>query len=235
MIKTNREFISIVQNTLNSLSNDMFVHPKLILNIGRDVVSDFLKKDSESRRVTTISEGWSEIECLPLIEVPITECSDLDVRLCNKLMRTKDKLPETFSGYYGNLIKHVASINFGQFYDFVRSPRIWKDIQNRPFKDNRVKYYFFINGYIYIPNSDVESIRVEALFKHKWEIDKINKKDCTTCKKDCIKILDYEFVCPDYLLLAVETETVNRIINKLKIPADERIDLNSYQKTETKQ
>lgn len=235
MFKSNREFISIVQNSLNSLSNDMFISPKLILNIGRDIVSDFLKKDSESRRVTTISEGWAELECLPMVEVPVTECSDLDTRLCTKLMRTKDKIPETFSGYYGNLIKQVASINFGQFYDFIRSPRLWKDIQNRPFKDNRIKYYFFINGYIYIPNSDVESIRVEALFKNKWEVDILNKKQCSTCKEGCVKPLDYEFVCPDYLLNPVQAETVNKLINKFNIPIDERIDLNSYQKTEQKQ
>ena len=154
--------------------------------------------------------------------------------MCTKLTRTKDKIPETFSGYYGNLIKQVASINFGQFYDFIRSPRLWKDIQNRPFKDNRIKYYFFINGYIYIPNSDVESIRVEALFKNKWEVDILNKKQCSTCKEGCVKPLDYEFVCPDYLLNPVQTETVNKLINKFNIPIDERIDLNSHQKTEQK-
>jgi hypothetical protein len=234
MSKTNRDFVSVVNNTLNSNNNDMFISPKFILSVGRDVLSDFLKKDSESRRITTLSEGWSELECLPMVEVPVTECSDLDIKLCTKLMRTKDKLPETFSGYYGNLIKQVASINFGQFYDFIRSPRLWKDIQNRPFKDNRIKYYFFINGYIYIPNSDVENIRVEALFKYKWEVDIVNTKNCPTCKETCVKPLDYEFVSPDYLLNSVQTETINKILTKFKINPDNKIDLNEYNKTQGK-
>lgn len=231
MSKSNREFVSIVQNTLNSVSSDLFISPKYIVKMGQDIVSDFLKKDSESRRVTTVSEGWSELECLPMIEVPVTECS-LDTYLCTKLMRTKDKLPETFSGYYGNLIKNVASVNFGQFYDFVRSPRQWKDIQNREFKNKHQKYYFFLNQYIYIPNSEVEEIRVEALFKNKWEVEKFNLKNCTTCKNKCIKPLDSEFVCPDYLLNPVITETINKIAVKYKINPELIKNLNFYNKQE---
>ena len=62
----------------------------------------------------------------------------------------------------------------------------------------------------------------------------LNKKQCSTCKEGCVKPLDYEFVCPDYLLNPVQTETVNKLINKFNIPIDERIDLNSHQKTEQK-
>jgi len=235
MAKSNREFVSLINNSLNAISDDVWVSPKYILDLGKDVLADFLKKESESRRITNASEGWSELDCLKMIQVPINECAELDTHLCTTLMRTKDKLPETFTGYYGNIIKTVASLNFGQFYDPVRSPRVWRDIQNREFQDKTIKYYFFINGYIYIPNSDVESIRVEAYFQNKWEVDAYNKKNCESCKQGCIKPLDYEFVAPEYLLSAVQTEVINKILVRFKIPPDNLIDNNSFQKTEQKQ
>lgn len=233
----NSEFISNVNNTLNAISVDLRLSNKYIFNLGRTVVADFLKKESESRRVTTISEGWSELECLDMQEVPITECAGIDVYLCQKLMRTKIKVPETFTGYNGNLIKHVASVNFGQIYEPLRGIRLWNDVQKREIKKKNQKYYVFVNQYIYIPipKGELESpetIRIEAYFKNKWEIEKLNhsKEACKSCnpKTPCVSVLDSDFVCPEYLVHDVIKETVNLIILKYKLPADNLQNLNIY-------
>lgn len=219
---------------MNSISVDLRLSNKYIYNIGKDVVGDFLKKDSESRRITTASEGWSELECVPMEEVPISECGGIELYLCEKLMRTKYKLPETFTGYNGNIIKHVASINFGQIYEPLRGIRLWNDVQKREVKKKNQKYYVFINQYLYIPipkgeQSSPEQIRIEGYFKHQWEVKQLNEINCSSCDK-CVSVLDSEFVCPEYLLSAVTKETVNIILTKNKIVPDVIHNLNELDK-----
>lgn len=236
MSKSIKEFISGISNTLNAINVDTRLPNKYIYNLGVDVVGDFLKKDSESRRITTASEGWSEIECIPMIEVPISECAGIDVYLCEKMMRTKYKIPDTFTGYNGNIIKHVASINFGQIYEPLRGIRLWNDVQKREVKKKNQKYYVFINQYIYIPipkgeQTSPEQIRIEGYFKHQWEVKKLNQLNCTSCDK-CINILDSEFVVPEYLQNAVNKEVINIILTKLKITPDVSQDLNQIPKNQ---
>lgn len=235
-MSTIAEFISNVNVTLNTLPVDSKIPNKYIYNIGLAVTSDFLKKDSESRRITTISEGWSEIDCVEMIEVPLMECGGVDVNLCSKMMRSKYQLPDTFTGYNGNLIKHVASVNFGQIYEPLRGIRIWNDVQKRETKKKNQKYYVFINQHLYIPipkgeESSPEQMRIEAYFKRKWEVDQYKSLGCKTCK-DCISVLNSEFICPEYLFYAIVKETVSIIFTKFKIPSDNRIDSNSNNLTE---
>ena len=233
MAISNRDFYSQIVNNIKALNIDDFIAPKFVLTMATNIAADFIKKDNDNRRLWKMSEGWKEAECLPLIEVPITSCPDLDTFVCKRLMRTKDKLPDTYSTRYGNLIKHVASINFGQFYDPV-SPRQYKAIMNRQFVDYKKKYYFFIGGYIYIPDSQVESIRIEAFFKKPWEVDVLNaqNEDCSTCNKNiCVKPLDYEFVAPEYLFNNIKEEVLKQLRGVyLQVKTDEYPNLDSNQK-----
>lgn len=234
-----KKFISEVNQTINANSVDLRIPNKYIYNLGVDIVADFLKKESEARRITTASEGWSEIACFPMQEVPMSECAGIDVYLCERMMRTVNKVPPTFTGYNGNIIRHVASLNFGQIYEPLRGLRIWNDVQKREVKKKNLKYYVFINQYIYIPlpkgdTSTPEKIRIEAYFKSKWEIEKINNSTdaCESCdpKTPCIDFLDSDFVCPEYLLSPVIQETSRVILTKFKIPEDNKPDLNDYSK-----
>lgn len=230
------EFISNCNLTLNALPVDSKIPNKYVFSIGRNVVADFLKKDSESRRITTASEGWSEIDCVEMVEVPLMECGGVDVNLCEKMMRSKYQLPDTFTGYNGNIIKHVASVNFGQIYEPLRGIRLWNDVQKREIKKKNQKYYVFINQHLYIPipkgeQSSPEQIRIEAYFKNKWEVEEYKALGCKKCEK-CVSVLQSEFVCPEFLLSSVTKETVNIIMSKYKIQTDDLINLNQSLKTE---
>ena len=198
---------------------DSYISPKFIYSETINIISDFLKKDHEAKRkLQKLSQGWSEIKCLNLVEVDVVECAELDIRMCEKLMRSKDRLPDTFSYSFGNIIKHVASINFSSFYDPV-TPRQWNAIQKREFKDPNKYYYFFIDGYIYIPVPkkqviNVEALRVDAYFISKYEVDVFNltNSECIDCQNNkCLSPLDYELVCPGYLLNDVKKELLNRL------------------------
>ena len=208
-----RQYISDITNQIKQYSMDSYISPKFIYSETININSDFLKKDHEK-----LSQGGSEIKCLNLVEVDVVECAELDIRMCEKLMRSKNRLPDTFSYSFGNIIKHVASINFSSFYDPV-TPRQWNAIQKREFRDPNKYYYFFIDGYIYIPVPkkqviNVEALRVDAYFISKYEVDVFNltNSECIDCQNNkCLSPLDYELVCPGYLLNDVKKELLNRL------------------------
>jgi hypothetical protein len=214
-----RQYISDITNQIKQYSMDSYISPKFIYSETINIISDFLKKDHEAKRkLQKLSTGWSEIKCLNLEEVDVVECAELDIRMCEKLMRSKNRLPDTFSYSFGNIIKHVASINFSSFYDPV-TPRQWNAIQKREFRDPNKYYYFFIDGYIYIPVPkkqviNVEALRVDAYFISKYEVDVFNltNSECIDCQNNkCLSPLDYELVCPGYLLNDVKKELLNRL------------------------
>lgn len=231
-MKSNRELVSNIYNDLKALSIDDWISPRFIVNKAIDVAGDFIKKENDSRRIYKVSEGWKEIECMPLVEVPISTCPELDTYVCKRLMRSKFKIPDTFSTRYGNLIKYVASLNFAQEYDPI-TPRQYRAIMNREFIDYRKKYYFFIGGFLYIPDSNVEVIRIEAYYKKPWEVDSILLDNCVDCDTpECIPSpLDYEFVCPEYLFNSVKQEVIRQLREVyLQVRTDNYPNLDSGQK-----
>ena len=210
----NRVLISQITNDCKAFDTETWISPKFILEKAIDIAGDFIKKSNDSRRLFKLSEGWTELECLPMIEVPIESCPGVDTYTCKILMRSKDKIPDQFSTNYGNLIKSVASVNYQTFYTPI-TPKQYRAINSREFRNWKDKYYFFINGYMYIPDSQVENIRIEAYFKRQWEVERLNQRnnpECSTCPTECdIKPLNSNFTCPEYLINPVKQELYNQI------------------------
>lgn len=228
----NREIVSLINNKLKAVNVDAWVSPKFILFTAINAVSDLIKRQSDRAKLFAQQEGWTAIDCIEMVEVPVTECADIDMKQTQKLMKSKYPIPDTFTGDFGDIIKYVASINFKTYYNRV-TPREWSAIQKRQFQGK--KYFFILNNHLYIPCIDSsepspEVIRMEAMFKFKWEAENFFRKGCKECKDTCIKPLDYDFVCPDDLLHAVMTETYNQIVNILNIQPDDKTNINTFDK-----
>ena len=133
--------------------------------------------------------------------------------LSQKLMKSKFPIPNTFTSMFGNVIKYVASNNLGAFYD-PTTPRIWKAIQKREYKDKSKKFYWIIDNYIYIPipvgeEGSPESIRLEGWFIEPWKADLLNAE--TDEKEICISPLDYEMPIPENLRNDISKEIYNQM------------------------
>jgi hypothetical protein len=240
---TQRQFVADIMENIKAINLDDWVSPKFIISEAKTILADFIKKDNDTKKhLYRLSEGWSEIPCLKMTEVPVTECSDIDVKICQKLMKSVDVIPDTYSFIYGNIIKTVSSVNYMNFYD-PTTPRQWAAIQKRQYKDKNKHYYFFVNGYIYIPIPKgsifgVEEIRMEAYFKDKYDVYQFNLKhgNCESCKNECPKALDFDFVIPFYLENDVKKELLNRLSNiYLKVNPDSYPDLNQNPANHTNQ
>jgi hypothetical protein len=238
-----RQFISDIQTSIKAISADSYIPPRFVFYESQNIISDFLKKDNDAKKkLSRLADGWSEIDCVELEEIPVIQCADIDVRLCDKVMKSKFKIPEIYSFSYGNIINHVASVNFSYFFDPV-NPRQWNNIQKRQYKDKNKYYYFILNNYLYIPvpkgnDLPVEVVRIKAFFMDQSKVEEYkNLQDCQDCPKSssCKSTLDYEMVIPSYLINDVKKELINRLASVyLKITPDEYANLNSIDKTNQK-
>lgn len=238
---TVRQFISNISNLIKAVSEDDWVSPKFLFSLSKQAVSDFLKKENSGSRLTyKLIGGWSEIGNVPMIEVPITDCN-IGVNQCDRLMRSKFKLPEMYESKFGGIIKQVMSLNLGTEYVNIFSPKQWLAASKREYGNTR--YFFFIDGYLYIPVKKLslgspDNIRIEAYFKDKWEVAQFIyqvNNSCEECKlptDPCKSPLDYEIVIPTFL----EDDVNQYILQKLsgtylKIVEDEYPNLSSNDKT----
>jgi len=211
-----RSFHSSIISMLRKNNIDDWVSPRFVISEARDIASLFIKQDNNIRKIFNLIEGFSEIPCLTLEEVPIISCSGIDVRLCDKMMKSTRKLPDVFSTPFGGIFKTVASPNLSEFM-IGKTPREWCNIQKREVKDKTKYYYFFIDGYFYIPipkgqDLAIEEIRIEGYFKDKYEVYLFNQQGCQDCKETCPKPLDFEFVAPFYLVDNIKKELLDRFM-----------------------
>jgi len=215
-----RQFISDIQTNLKSITADGYTPPRFIYSETQKIIADFIRKDQDAKKkLAKVSEGWTDLDCIDLEEIDVIQCSDIDVTLCDKVMKSTKRLPNIHTYSYGNVIKHVSSINFSYFFEPI-TPRYWNNIQKRKYKDKNKYYYYIIDNYLYIPvpktvQLPVEKVRMEAYFIDKYEVDVFKSiAECKSCKKPkevCKSPLDYEVVIPNYLLSDVKKELLNQL------------------------
>ena len=130
-----------------------------------------------------------------------------------KIKRTKEKLPVFLQGYYGPLIRTIASLDGAEELQPIL-PTIYIGIANsKNYKYNKTKYYWFIDDYIYFPNLEWDAVRIEGIFEEDIS--------AWTCEEDdCMMRQDLSFNVPDYLLAELETNVFKDLAGLLQMPVD---------------
>ena len=120
-------------------------------------------------------------------------------------------------GYYGPLIRNITSVDGTQELQPTLPSSYIKIGNSTNFKYNTAKYYWYINDYLYFPNLEWDSVRIEGIFE-----DDIS---AWTCKEDsCIVKQDQTFNVPDYLLGELETAVFKDFMGTYQIPSDDSND-----------
>jgi activator of HSP90 ATPase len=82
------------------------------------------------------------------------------------------------------------------------------------FKYNKQKYYWYMNGYIYLPNVEWDAILLEGIFQEDISI--------FTCDKEAVcKIRQEEILSiPDDLFAEVEKQVLQDLGFQIQVPVD---------------
>lgn len=200
---TGRKLVSDVRSMHKILSTDSLITDRAILSEIRINTNLLVKRETNLRKLWATDTLFTTIPCLEMCEVPISECCDY-VDECT-IARSKEKLPRISEGNYQYVIQGVYSINalsgqgvklkeitINRYVNLLKLPIIKKEA-----------YYWISNGYLYISNPLLQSIRFVALFEEDVPNNILYPEcDCGkeyTIEEICINPLDKEFPLPGYL------------------------------------
>ena len=201
---TLRKLVSDVRSVHKILSTDSLITDRAIASEIRNNALMLIKRETNLRKLWATDTLFTTIPCLEMIEVPISECCNY-VDECS-VARTKLKLPRISEGNYQYVIQGVYSINAlggtGKKLKEITINR-YLNLLKLPIIKNE-EYYWITNGYLYVNNPLIKSIRFVALFEEDVE-NEIMYPECGcgtpeyTLEEICKNPLDKEFPLPGYL------------------------------------
>lgn len=220
---TNKEFVARVKGQLNMLNKDSDINGRFILHTGQSIATSYLSMRLRDRSLYRQDNLFKPITCVEFERVDTFTCGIVEFRSCKTLMRSKKRVPKLIYSRYGASIRDVTSIdNIFQFKQSTLSQyRI--DSARQGFSD--YEYYYIKDGYIYIPDSDIEVGEIDVISIDQYELSQISG-----CDDDCSSAWEHEFIITSDLLNQVIRETVQEVYMKLQIPIDENPNLNSNEK-----
>lgn len=214
-MSTWRKLVSDVRSTHKILSTDALITDRAILSEVKLNGTTLIKRETNLRRLWASDTVFTTIPCLEMIEVPISECCDY-VDPCT-VARSKHKLPRISEGNYQYVIQGVYSINaMGGSGTKIKEITVNRYLNLLKLPITKKESYFWIsNGYLYVSNPLLQSVRFVALFEEDVPKD-IMYSDCEcgtsyTMEEYCMNPLDNGSFIPGYL----EQQTLAMTSSKL--------------------
>jgi hypothetical protein len=205
------EAISRVRNALKAVKEDPFLTDRQIYYVLTKYAKTLIKSEDNQFRLMKMSSIFKVLPYLELIDVDKVEAGCIGVYSGCYFKRSKDKLPTILDGMFGPIIRTVSSID-GGIEMFRTDPGTWVSItKSTTFKYNKRPYFWYLNGYIYVPNVDWEAIRLEAIFEN----------DVPTCDTDqCELIQNQTMSIPEYLFSEIEQFALKELTMIAQLPVD---------------
>lgn len=210
---TINDVVSRVRNQMKTVKQDPFMTDRMIYSFIIKQAKWLMKREDGKNKLMAFSSVMQTMDFVELIEVDKVEACCTGVRSDCTIKRTKDKLPIFLQGYFGPLIRTIASLDgFEELQSIL--PTTYSSLsKSKNFKFNKTKYYWFIDDYLYFPNLEWEAVRIEGIFE--------NDISAWTCEEDsCVKRQDQSFNVPDYLLAELESNVLKDLAGSLQLPED---------------
>jgi hypothetical protein len=205
------EAISRVRNTLKAVKEDPFLTDRQIYFALSKYGKTLIKREDNQFRLMKMSQLFHAIPYVELIDVDKVEAGCIGVYSGCYFKRSKEKLPSILDGMFGPIIRTVSSID-GTIELFRTDPGTWASItKSTTYKYNKRIYFWFLDGYLYVPNVDWDAIRVEAMFEN--DVPLCDEEMCTPMQNQPLNI-------PEYLYSEVEQFVLQEFTMTVQVPAD---------------
>lgn len=232
-MRTNGEFVSRVAGDLKALNKDGRISRRLVLGIGQDKAKFLISQKMDEMTMSKEEGLITNIECFRLEKIKVKYCDILEFRLCNKLMKSKNKLPDSLYGKTGSSVLSVMSVDGSKTYDYI-TPRNYKKLSNRKYKIKDKSYYYTKDNYLYLLDTNTELVDIEIITMDKDEAENVSECSGQSNSNSCKSKWDQEFVCPDRFYDLVVKDTLQEVANIWRTSQkDENPNLDENQKTRT--
>jgi hypothetical protein len=192
------ESISRVRNLVKAAKQDAFMTDRFIYSLIVKYAKLLIKRQDALNVRLKFASLFRTLPCVELIETDRVEACCGSLPDTCKVMRTKEKIPVPFEGAYGAFIRTVSSID-GSVEVYRTQPAQFTSMtKTTAFKYNKQKYYWYMNGYLYLPNIEWESILLEGIFEQDIAI--------FTCATD-----------------GIEQQVMSQLLGTVQVPTDTNI------------
>jgi len=216
----NNNLVSRIQTLLKGTSKDGRISRRLILKTAESKAKFLIAQKLNDRSLYREQNLYQTISCIELIEQDLIKCLIVEFKSCRSLKRSKLKLPELIHSKYGNSLKEVISVD-GQYSFEPITPSQYRLNKKRTIK-TKTDYFYVHDGYLYLPDSDVEMVDLVILTTDLYELEQ-----CSSCSENkCKSAWEFEFICPDKLLEVVIQETIKELSLNKQIREDINPNLN---------
>ena len=211
---TINDAVSRVRNTIKGVKEDIFMTDRYIYSVIIKYAKLLIRRQDNENKIFKFQSLFKTLPCVELIEVDRVEACCEGVQSNCKIMRTRERIPQVIEGAFGPIIRTVSSIDASNIV-YRTYPTIYTRLTKASgYKYNKSKYYWYLNGYLYLPNVEWEAISVTALFEENTSMFTCDNED------DCTLAQDRQMPIPEYLFAEIEQYALKEILTLGSIPAD---------------
>lgn len=223
MATTIGEVISRVRGQVKAEVQDAFVTDRYVYSLVVKYAQLLMRRQDFANKLMKFNSVWKTLPYIDLIEVDTVEADCSGIQSGCIIKRTKNKLPDMIEGYWGPLIRTVSSLD-GSIEVQATQPATYTSMtKTTSFKYNKTKYFWYLNGHLYLPNVDWDAIKLEGVFD-----DEIGFWLCEESEQ-CIPRYEQDINIPEALFAEIETQVVQAMMLTVQIPVvdgDNKIDAN---------
>jgi len=207
------DVVSRLRNQLKGNKQDAFMTDRMIYAFVLKHAKWLMKREDSKNKLLVFSGVIQTMDYVELISVDKVEACCTGISSDCTIKRTKDKLPVFLQGYFGPLIRTIASLDGSEELQPILPSTYSHVSKSKNFRFNKTKYFWFLDDYIYFPDLEWEAVRIEGIFE-----DDISKWTCE--EDDCRTRQEQSFNVPDYLLGELEGQVFKDIMGEMQIPID---------------
>lgn len=221
---TNAEVVSRITNGLRLLNKDARFSKRYLLFVAEKNAEYLISHKLRDRSLFREDNVYSSISCFELEEKDTYSCGIVEFKSCNKLMKSKEKLPNIVYSRYGSSIRQVTPIDFMSDEEFTPTTlEQFKRDRRRQNKFDKTNKFIIKDGYLYIPESEIRAVSLELIIINTFRLSYLNSE----YKKDCRSAWDYEFKISDKIAAEAINMTIQELSRPVQIPEDSNPNMDS--------
>lgn len=213
-IKTIRQAVSTVRQSLRSVNVDDRISNRQIYSILSGYANTFIEQDNRKRELYQQAYLFRTVDCFELEESNLNDTCDIFLVSCTKVMKSKVKIPRFYANSSGSFLS-VISLFGDKTYSYIQ-PDEYQDYLNKEFKSKKQGVYWIHNEYLVIPDEFTDTVMLRGMFVNEAEINKLNG----IAVSNCLGAMDATFIVPKHLIGNVLRYTIADIRN-ITVPLQE--------------
>lgn len=192
---TNNELVSRITNGYKLLNKDDRISRRYILHVAQETATFLIAQKLRDKSLFREDNLYTTIDCFEMESKDRFECDVIEFRSCDKLMKSKNKLPKLVYSRYGGSIKEVTSIDYNSTLFRPNTISQYRRDKQREIQCDEPSFYIR-DGFLYLPDSEVEVVSLYLL-----TVDTFQANKSSSCNKnnECKSAWDFEFKIPDKL------------------------------------